>query len=377
MRGAEPRTQIRDAARKLKVSEAELLATTVGQTATRLRDGDDAARAIMRRVLELGEITALTRNENGVIEVTGVPKKFTPPASAAASAPVAAATPADVERDRERAQRQRNFVGGYVGAPIDMRFGFDKWATAFAVVQPGREGKLSRSLQFFDATGTAVHKVYLRNDAGVAAFDKLVADFRHGNQTQPLKVAAAPAAKPDKADSAVDVKELQLAWTEIKDVHQFGRLLTEFGVSREQALRLAPAGLAERIPASAVRNLLDGVATGQIGFMAFVGNNVNTQIFTGKIQKTGASGEWYNVLDPAFNLHLRESAFRRGWVGAARRHPLGRVLRRRRQPGGDLLRPARRGPAAARRLEQPAQEPAARRVTADQGDAPHGPALRA
>jgi len=307
LRAEQPKLQIRDAARALSVSEAELLATGIGKTVTLLKNDDHAAREIMRRALDLGKVLALTRNENGVLERTGVATRI---AQDAAAAQAAAGAPNDPEREA----RMRNIAGGYLGGEIDLRFNFANWKHAFAVVQPGRDGQISRSLQFFDATGTAAHKLYLKNEAAVGIFDKLVADFRAPDQNAALKVVPIAPKQAEKADSAVDVKEFQLAWKEMTDVHQFNRLLGEFGISREQAMRLAPEGVVQRVSPKAVRNLLDESARQKLPIMAFLGNGSVTQIFSGVIEKTAASGDWYNVLDPDFNLHLRETAFNSGYV---------------------------------------------------------------
>eukprot|EP01032_Pedospumella_encystans_P021324 gene21324-24194_t len=151
LRAEQPKLQIRDAARALNVSEAELLATGIGKTVTLLKNDDHAAREIMRRALDLGKVLALTRNENGVLERTGVATRLAQDAAAAQSA-------AGAPNDPEREARTRNIAGGYLGGEIDLRFNFANWKHAFAVVQPGRDGQVSRSLQFFDATGTAAHK---------------------------------------------------------------------------------------------------------------------------------------------------------------------------------------------------------------------------
>lgn len=305
LRAEQPKLHIRDAAAKLGVSEAQLLATTVGQTATRLKDDSDAARELMRGALDLGTVLALTRNENGVIERTGVAKRLKPDTDVGA---------VDAEKDKEREERIRNLAGGYLGGDIDLRFTFSKWKYAFAVVQPGRDGAVSRSLQFFDASGDAVHKLYLKNEPGIALFDQLVAQFRNPDQHAPLTVLPAPPKVAEKPDSQVDIKEFQLAWTEMTDVHQFNRLLSEFGISREQALRLAPAGTVDRVTPAAVRTLLDASAKQQLDLMAFLGNGALIQIYTGKIVKTAAAGDWYNVLDPQVNLHLRDANFKTGYV---------------------------------------------------------------
>ncbi|RSZ55796.1 hemin-degrading factor [Massilia atriviolacea] len=303
LRAEQPKVMIRDAARTLGVSEADLLATSIGSTVTRLRSDGNDPREIMRRALDLGTVLALTRNENGVLERTGVATKVKP-------------QPEDDKevKDEEREARLRNIAGGYLGGEIDLRFTFSKWKYAFAVAQPGADGAVKRSLQFFDENGAAIHKIYPKDAAGVAVFDKLVADFRHPDQQAALKVAARAPKAAELADSKVDVKEFQQAWNEMSDVHQFNRLLTEFKITREQAMRLAPAGMVQRLKPEAVRTLLDEAARQQLPIMSFLGNGAVIQIFSGKIAKTAPSAGWYNVLDPAFNLHLRDSAFKSGWV---------------------------------------------------------------
>ena len=305
LRAAQPKVMIRDAARTLGVSEAELLATDIGKSVTRLKDDEHAAREIMRRALDLGTVLALTRNENGVIERTGVATKLKPQDAQAAPA---------AEKDSEREARLRDIAGGYLGGEIDLRFTFDKWKHAFAVVQTGADGSVKRSLQFFDASGTAAHKLYLKDDKTVAVFDKLVADFRHPDQAGALKVVPVAPKAPELADNKVDIAEFHQAWADMGDVHQFNRLLTEFKISREQAFRLAPKGMAQRVTPAAVRTLLDEAARQKLPLMAFLGNGAVIQIYSGTIVKTAASGDWYNVLDPHFNLHLRDSAFKSGWV---------------------------------------------------------------
>lgn len=295
LRAEQPKLQIRDAARTLGTSEAELLATGIGKTVTRLSDADYAVNDIMIRALDLGTVLALTRNENGVLERTGVASKAKPESFS----------------DKERL---RAVAGGYLGGEIDMRFHFANWKHAFAVVQLGRDGTTSRSLQFFDAQGNAAHKVYVKSEAGVAVFDKIVADFKHPQQTGELKIVAAAPKAAEVADSAVDVKEFQLAWKEMTDVHQFNRIVSEFKLTREQAMRLAPEGVVQKIGPQALRKLLDESAKQQLPIMAFLGNGAATQIYSGKIGKTAASGEWYNVLDPEFNLHIRETALKSGYV---------------------------------------------------------------
>lgn len=306
LRTEQPKLQIRDAARALGVSEAQLLATSLGQGVTRLQADGNQPREIMRAALDLGLVQAITRNENGVIETTGVASKFKQAGDKSDQA--------DAKQDPEKEARERNIAGGYLGGAIDLRFHFENWRYAFAVAQPGRDGKLSRSLQFFDAQGDSVHKVYVRSEAGVAVFDQLVAKFRAPEQSAQLNVLAAVAKPAEKPDAEVDLKEFQLAWKEMTDVHQFAQILREFKLTREQALRLAPAGMVQRVTPEALRTLLETAAKNKVAIMVFLGNQGLTQIYSGKIAKTMAAGGFYNVLDPDFNLHIRDTALRSGWV---------------------------------------------------------------
>lgn len=294
LRTEQPKVHPRDAAQKLSVSEAELVATEVGRQSTRLNGGEQNFKALFERLPELGRIKAITRNDNVVLERAGI------------------VTPA--RRDAEgRVQPGTGFAGG----PIDLRFSTAQWGSAFAVVQPGRGGKTSRSLQFFDRHGDAVHKVYLDNEEHIAAFDKLVADFKMREQRNDLKVEPAPAPGPVVANpkpSDEDVKELRQSWHELTDVHQFPRLLRELKLTREQALQLIGAESAWRIQPQAAQALVEEARGRKQPIMVFVSNRGMTQIYSGPIEKTSTSGEWYNVLDPDFNLHLRQAAVDHGWV---------------------------------------------------------------
>ncbi|MBV8625787.1 MAG: hemin-degrading factor [Herbaspirillum sp.] len=294
LRQAQPKLHPRDAARQLGVSEAQLLATQVGAEVLRLKAGDQDIKAIYERLPGLGRIKAITRNDDVVLERAG--------------------EVAPARRDEEG----RVLPGtGFAGGPIDLRFAWAEWASAFAVVQPGRAGKTSRSLQFFDRQGDAVHKIYLDNDEHVAAFDKLVSDFRMSEQRAGLRVEPAsplPAQAVRMTPSEDDIKELRRSWQELTDVHQFPRLLRELRLTREQALQLIGPDAAWRISPQAAQALLEEARARQQPIMVFVSNRGMTQIYSGTIGKLATSGEWLNVLDPDFNLHLRMAAVDHGWV---------------------------------------------------------------
>lgn len=279
----EPTLRIRNAAEALGVSEAELLNTRVGEGVTRLRP---EFAAMLGRVGELGHVMALTRN-------------------------------ADVVHERKgtylNASLDKGPVGLFVGADIDLRIFWGAWAFAFAVEEPGRDG-VRHSLQFFGRDGHAIHKIYLLPQSNAIAYHALVQQFRADEQTAPLAVEAFPPAAAEKPDASIDVAAFQQAWLDLKDTHDFHMLVHRFGLSRTQALRLAPEGHANPVPADALRRTITQAAERQVPIMVFVGNRGMLQIHTGTVTKVMDIPGWFNVIDPEFNLHVREAAIAHCWV---------------------------------------------------------------
>ncbi len=211
-----PKLRIRDAARELGVSEAELLATRCGESVTRLEGKWDE---LIKRFPTLGEVMCLTRNEAAVHERYGI---FTEEISFF------------------------HGMGQILGPDIDLRLFMNHWEFGFAVRDETNEGP-RRSLQFFDADGTAVFKLYLTKQSNVAVCDELIQSFAAANQS-PVQ-AILPQTKTtseERPDSDIDVEGFRKAWESTKDTHEFFVLLKKFGVARQQALRLAPPGQAWR-----------------------------------------------------------------------------------------------------------------------------------
>jgi len=272
----------RDAARSLGVSEAELVASECGETTTRL-EGD--FRELYMQLPKLGRIMALARNESCVHERVG---RFQ-----------------DVSFD--------GHVGLVLGPDIDLRIFFSAWRFGYALEEPSPRGA-KRSLQFFDAQGTAVHKIHLRPESDVDAFNTLVAGFRAVRQTPGDEVAPAPAPHIDPPDESIDVAAMRAEWAAMTDTHEFFPLLKRHKLGREQALRLADPEFAQRLPVSTARLLLDEAARTELPIMVFVGNPGMIQIHTGLVHNVRVMGPWLNVMDPEFNLHLREDQVHSVWL---------------------------------------------------------------
>ena len=250
---AEPGLRARDIATRLGISEAELLALGAGgMTVTRLRP---EWTKIIAAVPALGRVMALTRNASVVHERKGV----------------------------YGALEGGAHVGLIVGEDIDLRIFFTQWKSGFGVVERLKEGG-----------------------------DALIAQF--AAEDMPLDISPAPEKRKPLADSEIDVAGFRAAWDAMKDTHEFHGLVTKFKVERLQGLRLAGASRAVRVPAASLRATLETARDRDVPIMVFVGNPGMIQIHTGAVSNLKPMGPWFNVLDEAFNLHLREDHIDSAWV---------------------------------------------------------------
>jgi len=279
LREAEPRLRVRDAAHRLAVSEAELVASLPG--ATRLRP--DWA-ALLQGLHEAGEVMALTRNDNCVHERHGRYEQVS------VSGP----------------------MGLVLGEDIDLRLFLRNWKHALHV-PAGNPGSPRGSVQVFDAAGEAVHKVFATDATLEGALDRLAAALRDEAPAALRAEPRAPRAAP-RPDAEIDAAGLREAWAGLRDTHDFFPMLRRFDVARRQALRLSGPQWARRLPPAAIERSLSAAAAAALPIMIFVGNHGCIQIHTGPVRRLVPMGEWFNVLDPAFNLHLRTTGLHEAWL---------------------------------------------------------------
>ncbi|MBX3569715.1 MAG: hemin-degrading factor [Rhizobiaceae bacterium] len=280
-RADNPKMRERDLAAQLGISEAELVAAHCGDDVTRLemRVGD-----LLNGLGALGEVMALTRNESAVHEKIGVYEKIV-------------------------FGEQASMV---LGEQIDLRIFPKVWAHGFAVQK--RDGDdIRRSLQFFDASGEAVHKVHLRPASSLYAYQNLVAGLASGDQSGRIEVGpAADAAEDEVADLRVDL--LRERWAALTDTHQFFGMLRQLKIGRRQAVRSVGGDFAWQLDADALKALLSHAAQDQLPIMCFVGNRGCIQIHSGPITNIKPMGPWINILDETFHMHLRLDHIRETWV---------------------------------------------------------------
>jgi len=276
--------RIRDGAERLGVSEGALVAAHL-----RLEGG--AVTVLKPEWTELfeafkgiGRVMALTRNHAVVHERKGL-------------------------------FREVNFFGDHamgqvVGPDLDMRMFPKSWGAVFVVHDDEASG-LRESIQIFDLYGEAVLKVYPQPEADQAAWGAIEERFRSGEAVS--FEGEVPAAEADLPDSEIDVEGLCAAWAALQDTHEFHGMIRKFKVGRTQAHRLVGPEFAESISPTCSEALLLEASSQGFPIMVFVGNRGNIQIHTGEVRNIKRMGDWVNVLDPEFNLHLNESGVASAW----------------------------------------------------------------
>lgn len=270
--------RIRDIAKHLQSSEAELLATGIGSHVTLLEGNFEN---LLKEIHSAGKVMALTRNDNCVHERKGVYNNVS----------------------------FENHVGLVLDSDIDLRLFMMHWKFGFAVSENERF-----SFQFFDKSGEAVHKIYMLEQSDMQAYHRIKAVYAAADQSKPVITEAYEPAAAEKPDSDIDVKGFHEAWENMTDTHQFFGITRKFGVTRTQALRLAPEGLVREVSNDTVEKLLQHCADKQVPIMIFVGSRGCIQIHTGEIFKLLRTGPWFNILDPDLNLHLRTEAITQSFI---------------------------------------------------------------
>ncbi|WP_297770960.1 ChuX/HutX family heme-like substrate-binding protein [uncultured Roseovarius sp.] len=276
-----PKLRSRDQADSLGISEAQLVAASCGAGATRVEAHPDQ---VMAAALELGEVMALTRNPSCVHEKIGCYANY----------------------------HSGDHAAMILTETIDLRIFPTHWCHAFMVETEAETGP-RRSLQVFDAAGDAVHKIILGKTSHHDVWDGLQRSLALPDQAPTLDLAPrqpveAAKARPDKAEM------LRAEWRRMTDTHQFLRLTSKLKMNRLGAYRIAGAPFVRALTPEAVDEMFATLAGSGLAVMIFVGNRGCIQIHSGPIHRLKPMGPWQNVMDPAFNLHLRRDHIAEVWA---------------------------------------------------------------
>lgn len=270
----------RDIANMLNIKEAQLVAAHVGYGNTRLNCN---MGKIFSELAGVGEVLALTRNESAVHEKTGVYDAY----------------------------HAGKFASMVSNEQIDLRF-FPKHFTHAFHVEKETDHGLKQSIQFFDAQGDAVHKVHTKPKTDMTAWSELVGQLHHQDQTDLIDIVPEPEETTlDNPDAVAD--KLREKWSNMTDTHQFTMMVKNLNITRYQAVNTIGDDYAWRIDPSSIEALMSLSANEQLPIMCFIGNRGCIQIHSGPIQKIKRMGNWLNILDDGFHMHLRSDQIDQVW----------------------------------------------------------------
>lgn len=276
-----PAARERDIAAQCGISEAEYVAAWLGHSATRITTDFDR---IFPKLEALGVVMGLTRNEYAVHEKIGCYDRYIAGKAAAMM----------------------------LGEQIDTRMFSSHWVYGFAV-ETASGDTIKRSFQFFDAHGEAVHKIHLRPESNVAAWQALARELALEDQSADITIT--PSTEEVFAnDDNVPLTELRRLWSGMTDTHQFHGMLKTLELSRLKAVSSVGDDFAWKVSPQAVAAMFEGAARTQVPIMCFVGNRGCIQIHSGPVTNIKSVGPWLNIMDETFHLHLRADQISEAWV---------------------------------------------------------------
>lgn len=253
----------------------------------------DQCRAVLKQFESFGEVESIVRNELAVHEKTA---------------------PYHNLKLGKKMGLALN-VGG-----LDLRFFMWQWQYMLAVTDTSRRDKPSYSIQFYNAQGAAIEKVYLRelSDDNVARWQEMIQQQKQSFSEGELILSAQEPLSDwqYKALNEEASKQLQQGWLGLTDVHQFHGLLKNLDIDRASSYRQAPEQMTHQLNIAAIEATFEHARDTQCPIMIFVGNSGIVQIQSGTVQTLKRMGDWFNILDKDhnnFTLHLKDKALAQVW----------------------------------------------------------------
>ncbi|MGO3161924.1 heme ABC transporter ATP-binding protein [Sphingobacterium sp. JB170] len=265
-------------AETLGVSEAELLLLGLGENVTLLRP---EVGAILGRIADLGLVKGVTYNAYCETERTGVYRNFS----------------------------KEDHTLLFLDEDIDLRIFPGRWKLALAVEDKGKE-----SLRFFDAEGRSVHQIHLTDGSYRDVYRDIVLTFRQDRQVAPKIERTGRKRMEERRDAEIDISDFHVAWNDMQDTHEFFGLLRRFGLTRMQALRLAPPRRAMQVSLESFRRTIHQCAETDVPVMKFTANEGCVQINTGKLDDIDHTDQWISLSETSGGrLRLNEDAVHSVW----------------------------------------------------------------
>ncbi|ASX25853.1 hemin-degrading factor [Candidatus Williamhamiltonella defendens] len=276
---------------RLNISTAESMQARLGQGVQYLQAD---VRTLLSELESVGTTLSITRNQHAIHEVIG------------------------------RYENQRIIPNGHSGVilnpgALDLRLFFNQFGHVFSLEEPGSTGP-KYSIHFYDTQGHGVHEVHCINETDKTAWLAVIKKYATETPGAPHISAEKPnQTSPQKTFEPSNelIQEIEMQWRAMDDVHQFFKLLNQYGVKRTQLFHAVKnQDLARRVKNTALISLLEESSQEQNNIMIFVPNRACTQIFTGAIEYVMLTPQhpWMTASNSTFSLHLNINAITESWI---------------------------------------------------------------
>ncbi|MEO0453507.1 MAG: ChuX/HutX family heme-like substrate-binding protein [Verrucomicrobiota bacterium] len=208
---------------------------------------------------------------------------------------------------------QARFYGGHALLAADsfmMHYDLTQWSYGFAVEKNGM-----RNLEFFDQRGRAVHKVFTTDQTNFQSWNDWVSRYAAEKQSPIVEVERLEEIVPDDIDQReVSRDALCATWDTLTTSDDFQPMIDHLGLSSLEAIRLGGDAYAKRLSKDALGQFLNHSVQESLSIEATVCSSGTTQNYKGQIKQVTEFGDWLNVLDPHFNLHIDMKAVDSIWM---------------------------------------------------------------
>lgn len=280
-----------DIAEELGVEELTVTLARVGIDAEILDVGN--VKEFISCLEELGEVRCITRNDYAIsIQIGSYTNQF-----------LYGYKEIDVSAEAGLILNPRG---------IDIRVFFRDWNHFFYVNESKGDSEL-QSIQVFNGRGKAIHKIYLTKKTDKHAFGALLKRFKGGEEACNLILKRDCKVVRDYS-SVVFSKNISDEWREMKEVHDFYLLMRKHRMDRQSLFHSVDKDLAYKVDNKSLFQVLSLAQRGGVELAVFVSNSGCVQIFTGRVENLVEDGNYLNVLNKEFRMHVKDNEIVNSWV---------------------------------------------------------------
>jgi putative hemin transport protein len=195
---------------------------------------------------------------------------------------------------------------------LDLRVFFKHWNHVFYIEQ-FRNNQLQFSFQVFNKLGDAICKIYLTDESNLNVRDSILEKYIAKNQNPVAfeKKIPAPSSPPHTQEYS---EEIDLAWRNMKDVHDFYLIMHKYKLTRQEIFQSVGDDLAFMVSNLSLNMVLQTAKQNDEELTIFVANTGCVQIYTGLIERIVLKDRWMNIYNTGNKIHISHDEIDECWV---------------------------------------------------------------